>query len=370
MKKREGQGRLIEWMVLVFLLVPSTLWGLEAGYSKGFYLRSDDGKYSVTIRIRGQIQGFIDSKEKDSEREETGGFIIRRARLYFSGNAFLKELKYNIQLTLEDKVGVRDLYVEYPVLGKHASIKAGQFKVPFNREELTSSANLELVDRSITTKYFYIGRDIGVSLTGALFEKSFNYAIGIFSGEGKNSKPQDINPLLAARLVFSSKENIEEIWKTSQGAFEKSLFWSIGIAGIYGDSIRVGKDEWRRDDLSEFLKPATGVVRFSFFELSGDAVLKYYPFSFESEVNYGKMSYMDKNGLGIRAQAGLFLTKEWEVVGRYGMVKVEGKDVINEFTGGLSWFISDNHHLKLQSDFSFITQNRELLGRLQLQLYL
>lgn len=98
--------------------------------------------------------------------------------------------------------------------------------------------------------------------------------------------------------------------------------------------------------------------------------MKYYPFSFESEVNYGRMSYMDKDGFGIRAQVGLFLTEEWEVVGRYGMVKVKGIDAINEFTGGLSWFISKNHHLKLQSDFSYITQNKELLGRLQLQLYL
>lgn len=186
---------------------PDTFYGM----SKIFHDNAQSHCHYSGLSTDLPVQGFIDSREKDNEREETGGFMIRRARLYFSGNAFFKELKYSLQITLEDKVGIRDLYVEYPVWGEHNSIKAGQFKVPFNREEITSSANLELVDRSITNKYFYIGRDIGISLTGALFERSFNYAIGIFSGEGKNSKPQDINPLLAVRFVFSSKENTEEM---------------------------------------------------------------------------------------------------------------------------------------------------------------
>ena len=45
-------------------------------------------------------------------------------------------------------------------------LKAGQYKVPFGRQQLTSSGNQQFVDRSVVSDTFARGRDIGVQLWG------------------------------------------------------------------------------------------------------------------------------------------------------------------------------------------------------------
>jgi hypothetical protein len=371
--KRHKKGSVKEMLFLLFLLptlvAPSLTMAFEAGYSKGFYIK--EGKeYSLKARIRGQVQGFLKSEEVNGEREEKGGFLIKRARLVFSGNVFSELLEYELQITLEGKeASLRDLLIEYPLLKEAIILKAGQYKVPFNRETLTSSSNLELVDRSLSNKYFSIGRDIGVSLTGGFLDGSLNYALGVFSGEGKNMEPVDIKPLLALRIVASSENSPEKIWKPSQGAFDKNTFWAIGIGTIYADGVK-GKGLKERKDLPQFLKPATTYSSVSFAGVSGDITFKKNPISFEGEVNYMKSSD-ERDAIGGRAETGFFLTKKVQTALRYSFVKeLFGKnEMLQEFTGGLSWFIS-KHDLKLQTDYSYLTDKKEHLLRAQFQFYL
>jgi len=360
---KKGNVKKAVFLLLLFfysLVVPTTVRAFEAGYSKGFFIK--EGKeYSLKARIRAQIQGFLKSEEQNGEREETGGFLIKRARLIFSGNVFSEDLKYDLQITLEGKEAfLRDLFVEYPLVKNTIILRTGQYKVPFNREFLTSSSALELVDRSLSNKYFSIGRDIGISLTGNFLESSINYAVGVFSGEGRNREPVDLKPLLAIRAVASSKNNPEKIWKPSQGAFDKDLFWAIGVGGIYGDGMKKLVD---RRDLPEFLKPATTYSVVYFAGISGDITFKKNPFSLEGEVNYMKCSD-ERDAIGGRAEAGFFLTKKTQTTVRYAFV--DEKDLFHEFTAGLSWFIS-KHDIKLQTDYSYLTEKKEHLVRTQFQ---
>lgn len=351
---------------LTLLFFPSFAMGFEAGYSKGFFLK--EGKdYVLKVRIRGQVQGFYESKEKDGKREERSGFLIRRARLLFSGNVFSESLKYELQITLEDKaVSLRDLFVEYPLLKDFVIIRAGQFKVPFNREFITSSANLELVDRSMVNKYFSIGRDIGVAFTGSSFDH-LHYALGIFSGEGMNQKPVDSKFLFSLRMVVFSEENPEKIWKASQGAFEKKLLWSVGVGGIYGDGLNLKKlEEEGRKDLPEFLKPITTHSSAYFSKITGDLAIKLNPFSFEGEVNYGRASD-ERDAIGGRVQTGFFITKRLQSAFRYSFVKETEWN--GEYTVGFSWFLS-KHEVKLQTDYTYSTEKDASLIRLQFQFYL
>ena len=60
----------------------------------------------------------------------------------------------------------------------------GQFKVPFGRQEMTSSGNQQFVDRSLVSDEYERGRDIGVSVQGAVWNNKIEYRVGMFNGNG------------------------------------------------------------------------------------------------------------------------------------------------------------------------------------------
>ena len=51
----------------------------------------------------------------------------------------------------------------------------GQYKVPFGRQEMTSSGSQQFVDRSLVSNEFARGRDIGVSVQGAVWSNKLEY---------------------------------------------------------------------------------------------------------------------------------------------------------------------------------------------------
>ena len=70
-------------------------------------------------------------------------------------------------------------------------LKAGQFKAPFGRQELTSSGNQQFVDRSIASVLFAPARQIGLQIGGQFgfgtaVPDMITYAGGIFNGNGIN----------------------------------------------------------------------------------------------------------------------------------------------------------------------------------------
>lgn len=359
--------------MILTLVHPSSVQAFYSGYSKGFYFKSDDEKFLMKVRLRGQIQGF---SEWSDWHHEKAGFRIRRARLYFYGNAFHPELKYKVQITLEGKKSsLRDLFVEYPVIKYWMILKAGQFKVPYNREYLTSSSNLELIERSITNEYFWLGRDIGLSIRGGDPSGYFAYGVGVFSGEGKNAKPIDTRPLIAVRIVVGSKSTWQKgVWKMEQGAFKKGFMWNAGAGFVYANyKETAGLEE--RTDKSKFMDSVTRSV--DFIQFSTDLKLSYYPLALEIEFNTAKV-LKDPAPLcwGFRAQASTFIyKKKLQLAGRYSIVKLE-EEKINEIALGWSWYISENHRFKIQNDYTYqwgdeaLVENREFTGRLQFQFYL
>src|SRR5690606_20106056 len=103
-------------------------------------------------------------------------FLIRRARLKFDGFAYSPKLRYKIELGLsnQDIAGASEFTGDAPRIIYDAVIMwrfyqnfelwAGQTKLPGNRERVISSANLQLIDRSLLNSTFNIDRDIGFQL--------------------------------------------------------------------------------------------------------------------------------------------------------------------------------------------------------------
>ena len=68
---------------------------------------------------------------------------------------------------------LQDANIQYDFTGgkKAFLLKAGQFKAPFGRQELTSSGNQQFVDRSIASVLFAPARQLGLQI-GGQFGKS------------------------------------------------------------------------------------------------------------------------------------------------------------------------------------------------------
>jgi hypothetical protein len=157
------------------------------GYKKGFFIETADEAYA--IRIQGRIQLMYTLA---GEAGEDGGyaaseseFSIPRARFKMKGNAFSPDLHYALQFDMgKGFLSLKDAYVTYDIVDKWLSLRAGQFKKAFSRQQVASTADLTHVDRAITDKYFGAGRDIGVALMGGKESKGLQWETGLYNGTG------------------------------------------------------------------------------------------------------------------------------------------------------------------------------------------
>src|SRR3989304_4316850 len=183
---------------------------IEVSYKKpgdGFKLSTKDGNFSLRMRLRAQFQFSVN----DTTDELTAtDFRIRRLRFYWDGNAFRPWFEYYIQVSADNgfsgsntnsDLQLRDAYFN-AAYKKEAVPRVGQFKVPFNREELNSSSELQLVERSIVNEQFSLGRDIGPALYG-LLGNYVTYGVGIFDGNGRNAASLDSNLLYVGRIMLT-----------------------------------------------------------------------------------------------------------------------------------------------------------------------
>lgn len=129
----------------------------------------------------------------ESSKPTAGSFRIRRFKTKLEGWAYSKDLTFELQLNWADDKPLEDANVAYDF--SHGNtlfvLKAGQFKVPFGRQELTSSGNQQFVDRSLVSTEFARGRDIGLQISGLLLGGKLDWRVGAFNGAGRNVTSND-----------------------------------------------------------------------------------------------------------------------------------------------------------------------------------
>src|SRR5262249_55084437 len=141
---------------------------VRAGFGKGFTITTLDDSFSVNVRARMQLRftEVIQATDEDSASE----FQVRRFRLVFQGHALTRDLTYNFHMGFsnldteaDQDLVVRDAWLNY-VLLKELQIRVGQMKVPFSRQQLNTSAALQMVDRSLVQGEFTLDRDVGAQI--------------------------------------------------------------------------------------------------------------------------------------------------------------------------------------------------------------
>jgi phosphate-selective porin len=141
----------------------------------------------VRLDFRARLQGDVFGGGGESGGRDA--FDLRRRRVGVDGvvGGFLE---FEVERDLWSDKGWRDAFVNVR-LADAAQVKAGQFKLPFSMDELTSSTSLDFVYRSLAASALAPARDVGVMFHGrsALPGRGsrLEYEAGVFRHDGDNA---------------------------------------------------------------------------------------------------------------------------------------------------------------------------------------
>ena len=387
---------------LFFFLISFTIHSQaykEKGFGKGMvnYI-AKDSSWSVKFAPRIQILSSTNWKYEDNEFDTANtNFLIRRARLKFSGFVLSSKLKYKVELGLSNRdIAGASIYTgNAPRIILDAVVKwnfyknfvlwAGQTKLPGNRERVISSANLQLVDRSLLNSSFNIDRDLGIQLRHHInITDKFivREIISISQGEGRNVVTGNIGGYqYTGRIEFLPFGKFKNKGDYIGSSLERESRPKLAVGISYDFNNNAVRNKSNR---GSYMVNDIGFFETNINTLFVDAILKHKGFSFMAEYsNRNAEDPIAKNsggtetgivvpeGYGINLQAGYLFSKNWEITGRFSTIGMKENDVSNQYTLGISKYII-GQKLKIQSDISYLTIadiTNELLFRLQLEVH-
>ena len=360
---------------------------------RGLSIASDDGLFSLTTRVRVQIlYALTDEPGADLGHELT----LRRARLAFTGNFFGEDNRFKFELALSprdegisdvfdsdgpERTPLLDYYLEFRQL-RELNLRVGQYKVPFSRQRLISSGNLQMVDRSIVNSEFNLDRDVGLDLRSRdLFGLGlFRYYLGVYIGQGRDAVgADDFGLMYIGRFEFLPFGMFDDYQEADFARTEQARL-SIGVGAAAIDRAHGSRGIRGR-------RPADGGTT-NTQHFTADLVFMYGGFSFMSEfiLRTGQRNpggAVDEFGVpipvqpasegwGLMAQAGFLLPDlPIELAARYGTNQPLGDtsplSPRSELGLSLSYYVA-RHPFKVQLDAFRLFGDRFDVGETRIRL--
>jgi hypothetical protein len=344
---------------------------ISAAPGKGFTIKYGDA-FSFNLRSRFQLRYQLDIPPEDDagDRNYTQLINVGTARLWFSGNAFVPELTYMLQLAVAGRdyrdgatSPIFDAFVDWKV-DRDFSLRVGQFFVPFDRLRTVREFALQMADRPVPIGELTLDRDVGVVFYSEKFLGSpFTWRTGVFGGGGTNlSTGKEAGVLLMARVELRPLGPIDD---DSEGDLERRSKPGLAIgAGI------------ARNWNTNRQRSTTGVTfvggTTDYLHLAADAVFKWQGFALQLEylwkddtddvdairsVNAAGAAVTEwtRSASGWVAQASYTFDPPFELVGRYTRLNAfSGTDPrlvdADEVGAGVNYYIN-GHQFKIQADW-------------------
>jgi hypothetical protein len=377
---------------------------MQAGYNKGFFIRSSDDKFYLEFHGRLQMRyTYYHTRDRNRyrlpryERDDYSGFDVKRVRFHVQGHLYDPDLTYFFKM-FADSAGGYDFRMLYAWLNYRFTdpfqLRVGMFQLASTRGAFQSSGNMQFVEYPETVAVFDPGEGVGVRLWGRLFDQKLEYFFDVansFNGRFNTTiqpdarRDLDGNPAIAFRTVWHACGEIPNrdfvSWgdidhketpcvdvgfhylfnedrgdrRTSRVVFGRDtvLPGGFGVTNTNGLQIQqVGTDvafKWRG-----FSAAAEYILRFVDVRQSGSA-----PFAPLFLLTSEDDSTLQHGGY---VQAGYFLPipgleNKVEVAARVGGIMVEtGQSEGTWFyTGALNYYIQGNK-VKLQTDITKISE--------------
>ena len=335
------------------------------------------------LRVSGRVQTLYQYSTPDAQADAklhgdaagtrarpqaTSLLRIRRGRLVLDGFAYDPRLEYNVQLELAGQsVSLKRAFVNWRLHGADAQVRAGKFKVPFGRQQLTSSAQQQAVDRSLASDEFARGDDDGVMLWGLPAGGRLEWYAGVFNGEGNNrNSQQDAFDQYAARVVVSPLGAVPytgpALDRPRRLAVSLGLNANLnggwlydvnGVSGVQSPTRTCTASGCTEDHGDDARVTSVGV----------DAALRWRGVSASAErfrrtVDPRQAGLARREARGWYAQAGAFaIPARLEAGLRVGGLDPDAAremDRVREVTPFATWYVH-GHDLKLQADYTFLS---------------
>ncbi len=317
------------------------------------------------------------------------GFRVRRARIILHGQAH-PLLQVRFEADVATGFNILDAYLLVP-FRRYLNVQAGQFRVPFGREELLSSARWQFTGPNLWTDAgggnFVPSFDLGAMVWGYVGPRDLvEYYAGIFNGEGPAQQANlDSNFLYAGRVVVNPLGRPRRFQEADLE--REGLRVQIALDGAY-----------QKQQLGFYTPPGASAMTANVRSLAllGAEVAVFW----EGLSVYAEMFYRDRRdgdtatepsteSFGVEAQAGYFIPVEalrnhLEVVARFqdwapstcltrsagsncteihpaSVSPTEYRDAMHTraFTFGANWY-QLGHGLKLQFDYTIYNQLTDL----------
>lgn len=345
-------------------------------FGKGIGFASSDS--SFTLALSGRIQSMAEVKHELNDEKTTADFFVRRCRLNIQGTAFHPTFTYRIQLgfaqrdiTADNTANQNNLILRDAMLyyapKKWLKFGFGQTKLPGNRQRQVSSANLQLVERSIANNNFTLDRDKGIWMFNNFkFGKSIlKSTFAISTGDGR------INSDKNGELCYSGRAELYPFGEFAgngdyiEASQEREQTLKLAVAGVYSFNSAASRT---MGQLGEYLynNQHANITYYG-----GDLILKYKGYSLEMElynreadkgiITNSKDTTLKNyiiSGRTFMIQSGIFISKRSEIAVRYARID-PSQNIISlfktqeEYVLGYSRYFF-KHNLKLQTDCSYM----------------
>lgn len=315
-----------------------------AGYKDGFFLQSDDGAFKLKLRGLLQVRG-TGTVPTDVPEEWSATAAVHRAQLEVAGHAFTKQLGFLLKTEWgQGFTFAKDAWVNYAFLPGTLELRAGLWKRPFSRQELTGDNRQELVERGLVNSSFKTGRDIGLALHNDLDKSpALEWSVGAFAGA--KDKPDVVGSVAAGDDGALALQGAK--LSSVSGPFRPTLVGRVGV--------NFGEVKGYQEIDAEGGAPRGGVAlsvleavelhdeQGGTSQLEVDGILKLYGADataaiFFATAQTGAGSFdQEADALGLHAQAGYLFLEHWHPALRYQLVQqLDGSSEQHEIAAGLS----------------------------------
>lgn len=173
---------------------------------RGISWRSENNRFYINpwLRLQTRYSNPFDSDRRNLRAFENlpgSDFTIRRSRLKVGGHLFNPDIKFYFEKELSGERPILDLRLDID-LTDTLSIRAGQYKILYNRHRVDSSGKQQFAERSITTYAFTLDRQRGVSVIKDWAKDTRwdnKLTLAAFEGDSRDPGPKGDDPMLMAR---------------------------------------------------------------------------------------------------------------------------------------------------------------------------
>ncbi|MGB7159217.1 MAG: porin [Tepidisphaeraceae bacterium] len=326
---------------------------ITAGYDKGFFIKSEDGNFSLKPALQWQFRYVSNfGEDADGDDDVESGFENRRARFRFDGNAFSPDFTYSFVFDTNRSggaVSLLDAWAAYKFKPQW-SVKFGQFKESWSHEKDVSFTQQLAVERSLLDAVLggnQTDRVQGFSLIyGGGKEDEVRAEVALH--DGANSKNTTFEDTATGDWGVGGRVEYKlgGDWANYKDFTAKGTKEQLFVVGGGADFTQAGDTDILRATVDAQWENADGLGLYA-------ALLG----------NQTESGADDAFDWGALAQAGYLLNKKVEVFGRYDILKLDDvaagdEDTFNEFTIGANYFLGPDgaylHRAKFTVDVVYL----------------